>query len=73
MNNLDPSFMKNSFKSRETSRSLYAAYKMNINQVTYGTKSLRTYEQKVWNILPFHINSGEYLRVFRNTIKKLKR
>ena len=65
--------MKYLFKSRETCRSVSEASKMKLNQVTYGTKSLRTYGPKFWNTLLFHIKSAENVQVFGKTIKKIKK
>lgn len=69
--------MKNLFELRETSRLVREAYKIFLdiprtNQVTYGTKSLRTYGPKFWKSLPVQIKSFENLQVFRKKIKNSK-
>ena len=33
-----------------------------VNQVTYGTKSLRSFVPKIWNSLPHHVKSAEKLK-----------
>ena len=58
--------MRYLFKLRLTKRSAREKYKMNMiipefNQVSYGKKSLRTFNPKLWNSLPYHIKSSENL------------
>ena len=58
--------MRYLFKLRLTKRSVREKYKMNMiipefNQVSYGKKSLRTFNPKLWNSLPYHIKSSENL------------
>ena len=74
LNDLNPEFMKNIFKLRETIRPVREAYKMNlemprINQVTFGTRSLRILGPKIWNSLPLHVKSSENLSLFKEVIK----
>ena len=52
-NNLNPSFMKNIFTSKENAK----VHSNNLivksrNSATYGDKSLMTIGPKIWNILP---------------------
>ena len=75
LNDLNPSFMKNIFKERETNRLVREKYKLNLtvpksNQFTFGTMSLKSYGPKIWNSLPYHIKSSESLTSFKNIIKK---
>ena len=72
LHNLNPSFMKDIFKLRLSSRPVRGQYKLNLNiprkkQVTFGTKSLES--PKIWNNLPYHIKFAENLNVFKNLIK----
>ena len=39
------------------------------NQVSYGKMSLRTFDAKLWNSLPYHIKSSENLESFKRIIK----
>ena len=39
------------------------------NQISYGKKSLRIFDLKLWNSLPYHIKSSENLESFKRTIK----
>ena len=57
LNSLNPCFMQELFKLRETNRNDRNKYKLNlditaVNQVTYGTKSLRSFGPKIWNSVP---------------------
>ena len=74
INNINPMYMNEIFKLRETSRAVRSNYKLNldvpaVNKVGLGDKSLRYYEPKIWNSLPFHIKSSENLEAFKNIIK----
>ena len=74
LSDLNPEFMKNIFKLRETIRPVREAYKMNleiprINQATFGTRSLRILGPKIWNSLPLHVKSCENLSLFKEIIK----
>ena len=65
MNKLNPEVKNNIFKVKENKRLVREQYKLNLetaewNQVTFGAKSLKV---KVWNSLPFHINTSENLKV----------
>ena len=73
-NKLNPEFMNNIFKVKENQRLVREQYKLNLetpewNQVTFGTKSLKVYESKVWNSLPFHIKTSENLIQFKRLMK----
>ena len=72
LNSLNPCFMQE-FKLRETNRNVRNKYKLNlnipvVNQVTYGTKSLRSCRPKIWNSLPHHVKSAENLETFKKII-----
>ena len=74
INKLNPDFMRDFFKLRFTNRPVREKYKMNmiipeLNQVSYGKKSLRTFGPKLRNSLPYHIKSSENLESFKRTIK----
>ena len=74
INDINPSYMKNLFKVRETNRLVREPYKHNLeiqsyNQASFGRKSLKTLGPKVWNSLPFHIKSAESLDLFKKAIK----
>ena len=74
INNINPIYMNEIFKLRETSRAVHSNCKLNlevpaINQVSFGDKSLIHYGPKIWNLLPFHIKSSENLEEFKNIIK----
>ena len=71
MNDLNPSFIRDLFELRETRWSKCEAYEMILNEVMYGTKSLRTYGSKIWYTLPFHIKPAEYLQLFKKIIKNI--
>ena len=75
LNNLNPSFMKEIFELRVSSRPVREHYKLNLNierkrQVTFGTKSLESLGPKFWNNLPNHIKPTENLNVFKKLLKK---
>ena len=38
------------------------------NQVTYGTKSLRSFGPKIWNSLQHNVKSAENLETFKKII-----
>ena len=65
--------MQELFKLRETNRNVRNKYKLNlniyvVNQVNYGTKSLRSFGPKIWNPLPHHVKSVENLETFKKII-----
>ena len=60
INNINPTYMKEMFKLRKTSRAVRRNYKLildvpTFNQVSFSDKSLKYYGPKIWNSLPFHI------------------
>ena len=66
-------FMQELFKLRETNRNVHSKYKLNlnipvVNQVTYGTKRLRSFGPKIWNSLPLNVKSAENLETFKKII-----
>ena len=73
LNSLNLCFMQELFKLRETNRNVCSKYKLNlnipvVNQVHYDTKSLRSFEPKIWNSLPHHVKSAEKLETFKKII-----
>ena len=74
INKLNPSFMREIFKLRSNNRPVRGKHQMNMiipefNQVSYGKKSLRTFDLKLWKSLPYHMKSSENLESFKRTIK----
>ena len=74
INNINPSFMKEIFELKKTTRLVREKYKLNLispkyNQVTFGSKSLKTFGPKIWNSLPYHIKSSKNLETFKSVIK----
>ena len=74
LGNLNPVFLKEIFYFREWNRSVREKYKLNlqitkVNQVRFGTKSLRGLGPKIWNTLPYHIKTSESTDMFIKTIK----
>ena len=56
INQLNPEFMNIIFNVKENKTLVREQYKLKapeMNQVTCGAKSLKVYEPKVWNSLPF--------------------
>ena len=77
INNLNPIFMKQIFKLRETKKNVREKYRLNLNipncnQVTLGKKSLRIFGQKIWSSLPYHIKPSINLKSLK-TYQKLGR
>ena len=73
LNSLNPFFMQELFKLSETSRNVRNKGKLNldipvVNQVTYGTKSFRSFRPKIWNSLPHYVKSAENLEAFKNLL-----
>ena len=69
VNNLNPSFIKNIFTSKENAR----VCPNNIvvtshNSSTYGDKSLMTLGPKIWNILPKKVKSETLYKKFKECI-----
>ena len=66
INNLNPSFKKQISQLRETNRNVCGKYRLNLNipnsnQITFGKNSLRIFRTKIWNSLPYHIQSSKKL------------
>ena len=62
LNKLNPGYMNDIFKLRNTDRLTREKYKLNLeipkpNQATFGTRSRRRYGPKIWNALPYHIKT----------------
>ena len=75
VNSLNPNFMKNIFQMKKNNRVVRERYKLNFNiprtnQVTFGTTSLKSYGPKIWNALPFNIQTAENLEAFKALVKK---
>ena len=74
LNILNPGYMNDIFKLRNTDRQTREKYELNLeipksNQATFGTRSLRSYDPKVWNALPYHIKTSGNLNSFKAIIK----
>ena len=74
INSINPMYNNEILKLRKTSIAVRSIYELNldvpaINQVSFGYKSLRCYEPKIWNSLSFHAKSSENLDAFKNIIK----
>ena len=72
-NSLNPCFMQELFKLRETNRNICNKYKLNldipvVNQVTYGTKSLRSFGPKIRSPLPHHGKFAETSEAFKKIL-----
>ena len=69
VNNLNPSFMKNIFTSKENAkvRPNNIVVKSH-NSATYGDKSLMTLGPKIWNALPEKIKSETSYKTFKEYI-----
>ena len=66
--------MNDIFKLRNTDRITQEKHKLNLeipklNQATFGTRSLRSYGQKIWNALPYHIKTSKNVNSFKSIIK----
>ena len=62
------------FLNLEIQRKTREKYKLNLeipkhNQVTFGTRSLRSYGPKICNALPYHIKTPDNLSSFKSIIK----
>ena len=71
LNDLNPSFMNNIFKSKINGRDIRDKYKLNLditkwNQKPFGYKSLKVLGPKIWNNFPYHVKSSENLDTFKN-------
>ena len=74
INNLSPSFMKQTFELRETNRNVREKHRLNLNisnynQVTFSKKCLRIFGPKILNSLPYHIKSSKNIESFKTVIK----
>ena len=74
MKNLNPVFLTEIFYFNEPNRPVGEKYQLNlqiskINQVKFGTKSLRGLGLKIWNILPYHIKTSEKLIFSKRLLK----
>ena len=72
LNDLNPPYMKEIFKqteNRSSDRFSNNLYVPKVNQVRYGSNSLRSLGPKIWNNLPEYIKSAETLSIFKKNIK----
>ena len=74
LNDLNPVSLKEIFFLKESNRLVREKYKLNlqitkINQVRFGTKSLRGLGPKIWSTLPYHIKISENIDILKKTIK----
>ena len=74
LNDLNPNFMNNIFKSKINGREVRDKYKLNLdipkwNQKTYGYKNLKVLGQKIWINLPYHVKSSGKLDTVKNLLK----
>ena len=66
--------MIGAFKVKENKRLVREQYKLSLetpkwNQFTFGTKSLKAHESKIWNSFLFHNKSSENLIIFKSLMK----
>ena len=71
INNIYPTYMNEIFKLRKISRMVHSNCKLNldvltISQVGFGSKNLRYYKPKIWNLPSFHTKSSGNLEAFIN-------
>ena len=74
LNNLNPGYMNDIFKLRNTDRLTREKHKLNLeipkpNQATFGIRSLRSYGPKIWNAVSYHIKTSDNLNSFKAIIK----
>ena len=74
LNKLNPGYMNDTFNLRNTDRLTTKKYKLNLeipkpNQATLGTRSLRSYGPRIWNVLPYHIKNVDNLNSVKAIIK----
>ena len=70
---LNPPFMQDIFKLKETTRSARNPNKLihhRPNQVTFGSKSLLSLGPQIWNALPKEIKLAENIQIFKRMIKQ---
>ena len=66
--------MNNIFKLKINGNEVRDKYKLNLdipklNKKTFGYKSLKVLCHKIWNNLPYHVESSENLDAFKNPLK----
>ena len=74
LDDLNPSLLNNIFKFKINGREVRNKYKFNLdfpkwNQETFGYKSLKVLGPKIWNNLPYHVQSSETFDTFKNLLK----
>ena len=73
-NKLNSCYMNDTFKLINTDKLTREKYKLNLeipkpNQVTFGTRSLKSYDLKIWNALPYHTKASDNSNSFKSIIK----
>ncbi len=71
LNNLNPTFMKDSFQSKDVSYYLRDANVVNqpkFNKITYGKNTFKYYGAHIWNLLPNHIKLSTDIECFKSLI-----
>ena len=61
--------MKKNFETRKNNRVKSNLNIPRTNQVTFGTKSLKSSGPKIWNALPFNIKTAENLKLLKFSFK----
>ena len=70
---LNPPFIQNIFKLKETTRSARNPKELihhRPNQVTFGSKSLLSLGPQIWNALPKEVKLAENIQTFKKLIKQ---
>ena len=68
INNFNTIFMNEVFKLSLTNKLVWKQYFWNLN-IRCGEKSLRIFNPKIWNNLPFHLKSAPNLLSFKHLVK----
>ena len=73
INSLNADFMKNIFEMKKNNRVVRERYKLSFNiprknQVTFGAISLKSYGSKIWNELPFNMQTAGNIKAFKTLI-----
>ena len=73
LNSLNPYFMQELFKLRETNKNVGNKHKLNLDipvvtQVIYGSKSLRSFGPKMWVSLSHQVKFAENLEAFKKLL-----
>ena len=68
LNDLNPGYMKDIFQVQQSAYSTRRPYNIKVprvNQITFGTRSIRYEGAKIWNHLPNSLRSAETLEIFK--------